>query len=317
MFFKSLLLSILIHLLLLSWAGASLPFLTLRIKTGAFPDRPVEYRTITLVEIPSPSVVLGVESSAPSRVKATASSPAASPKQSAALPAGGASLASPAQGPAAPPPLHAGSDPESGEAPAVPVQPVAPAGPGFSPSCQDRPTDLPLPTEAVEEEEPGAEREADPAEKLSAKGIPVPANDAITTGEGVPLSGVGNDPHPEFMLPSVAGSDGNLSRGEKTDHPAGFETSSDPKLVKVFHTDPVYPRVARRRGWEGTVYLALRLAPDGKVNAVEITSSSGYDLLDRAAQEAAGQWCYAWPDGEQPPEGEVVITVKIHFQLEK
>jgi len=50
---------------------------------------------------------------------------------------------------------------------------------------------------------------------------------------------------------------------------------------------PDYPTRARRMGLEGTVVLLLHVAADGTVASVEIASSSGHEILDRAAAEAA------------------------------
>ena len=55
-------------------------------------------------------------------------------------------------------------------------------------------------------------------------------------------------------------------------------------------TPPVYPRVARRLGWEGRVVLRVRVTPDGTVRSVEILESSGRQCLDEAAREAALTW---------------------------
>jgi TonB family protein len=55
---------------------------------------------------------------------------------------------------------------------------------------------------------------------------------------------------------------------------------------------PEYPELARQHGWEGTVTLRLELLANGTVGQVEIAASSGYDVLDKAAQEAAQHWTH-------------------------
>ncbi len=49
---------------------------------------------------------------------------------------------------------------------------------------------------------------------------------------------------------------------------------------------PVYPRISRRRGEEGTVVLSVEVGADGTGSLVRILESSGYPRLDNAAQEA-------------------------------
>ncbi|HEX5139204.1 MAG TPA: TonB family protein [Planctomycetota bacterium] len=53
-----------------------------------------------------------------------------------------------------------------------------------------------------------------------------------------------------------------------------------------------YPERARRLGLEGTVVLLLHVAADGTVERVEVAASSGHEVLDRAAEEAAPKWRY-------------------------
>ncbi len=62
----------------------------------------------------------------------------------------------------------------------------------------------------------------------------------------------------------------------------------DPSLV--FNPSPHYPRKSRERGEEGMVILDIEILSSGSVGDVKIFSSSGYTLLDKAAQDAVLQW---------------------------
>ena len=55
---------------------------------------------------------------------------------------------------------------------------------------------------------------------------------------------------------------------------------------------PNYPRMATRRGLEGTVMLVLHISSTGQVERVLIDTSSGYSILDKAAVKAASQWYF-------------------------
>jgi len=72
-------------------------------------------------------------------------------------------------------------------------------------------------------------------------------------------------------------------------------------------TLPVYPRLARLRGYEGVVLVATEILPDGNVGNLRIKKSSGYAILDEAAMAAVKKWkfeparkmgkpCAAWRD---------------------
>ena len=54
-----------------------------------------------------------------------------------------------------------------------------------------------------------------------------------------------------------------------------------------FHNkEPVYPAEAQRRAEQGAVVLLIHVSPDGLPAGVDVVSSSGYALLDRAARDA-------------------------------
>ncbi|MBL4771921.1 MAG: energy transducer TonB [Planctomycetes bacterium] len=57
-----------------------------------------------------------------------------------------------------------------------------------------------------------------------------------------------------------------------------------------FCPEPRYPSKARRRKQEGVVVLLLTVAADGQVLDVQVTESSGYSVLDKAALKALATW---------------------------
>jgi protein TonB len=75
---------------------------------------------------------------------------------------------------------------------------------------------------------------------------------------------------------------------------------------------PSYPAVAKRRNWQGSVKLRLRLGSDGSVDEVTVVDSSGHEPLDEAAIEGAKKWRFV--------EGSAGVireaTQVINFRLE-
>ena len=58
----------------------------------------------------------------------------------------------------------------------------------------------------------------------------------------------------------------------------------------VANPSPLYPRVARQQGWEGTVIVQAWVDPSGAVASAQVNRSSGHTILDDAALAAVQQW---------------------------
>lgn len=68
----------------------------------------------------------------------------------------------------------------------------------------------------------------------------------------------------------------------------GTDSSRPPRLVQ--NSPPAYPAPARAAGQEGTVILRLEIDLAGRIVTCQVTSSSGYPLLDAAAVSAVRSW---------------------------
>lgn len=80
------------------------------------------------------------------------------------------------------------------------------------------------------------------------------------------------------------------------------------ELARFFH----YPPLARREGWEGTVQLRFDVAADGAIRNIQVAASSGYALLDRAAQAALAKASHipVWPAGET-----LTMELPVYYRL--
>jgi len=82
-----------------------------------------------------------------------------------------------------------------------------------------------------------------------------------------------------------------------------------------FNPPPKYPRIARRRGWQGRVLLRVSVSPEGYSEAVAVQSSSGYEELDEAAIEAVRKWRFnPAKRGDTAVIGSAIVP--IYFTLE-
>jgi len=89
-------------------------------------------------------------------------------------------------------------------------------------------------------------------------------------------------------------------------------TSTRPTIISSFR--PVYPRVARESGWEGTVIVRTLIDTDGIPNQVKILKSCGHSTLDQAAEKAVKSWTF-----QPAKDGNIPITkwvdIPIKFDL--
>jgi len=61
-------------------------------------------------------------------------------------------------------------------------------------------------------------------------------------------------------------------------------------LSGAFNQPPEYPQAAVAHGEQGRVLLSIHVLPDGLTDFVAVTQSSGYRILDQAAQDAVLKW---------------------------
>ena len=77
---------------------------------------------------------------------------------------------------------------------------------------------------------------------------------------------------------------------------------------------PRYPRLARRRGYEGTVVLEVLVAPNGRVKDLHVFKSGGYSVLDKAAVTSVKDWLFE-PGMRGDENVEMWVKIPIRFQL--
>lgn len=93
----------------------------------------------------------------------------------------------------------------------------------------------------------------------------------------------------------------------------GAITEAKPLYLK--NEPPLYPMIARREGYEGTVVLNVEVLSSGDCGRVEIIKSSGYSILDEAALQAVREWKF-----KPSRRGHTLVTfwveIPIRFDLE-
>lgn len=85
-----------------------------------------------------------------------------------------------------------------------------------------------------------------------------------------------------------------------------------PKYKK--NPSPPYPRIAKRRGYEGTVIIEALVTREGKVGDAKIIKSSGYQVLDVSALNAINNWLFE-PGIRDGRVEDMWVRIPIRFKL--
>ncbi len=101
------------------------------------------------------------------------------------------------------------------------------------------------------------------------------------------------------LAPSVKPIKKALPKESKTvDKTLPIEPSKDASQVKTFeesiikNTPPNYPRIARKRGWQGDVELLIHVSSKGLVKNIDVLSSNAHQVLTKSAVESAKSWAF-------------------------
>ena len=84
-------------------------------------------------------------------------------------------------------------------------------------------------------------------------------------------------------------------------------------LYKV-NPPPEYPRLARKRGYQGTVVLDVLVDQNGKVGDLRLFTSSGHSILDRKAMASVKEWLFE-PGLKGDKKLDMWVRVPVRFEL--
>jgi len=111
-----------------------------------------------------------------------------------------------------------------------------------------------------------------------------------------------------------SGSSGETPVSDRDDLGAPAGAASNPGVADG-NPAPAYPKLARRRGWEGVVLLRVDVSAEGSGRTVLIERSSGYDVLDDAALGTVSDWRFV-PAIEAGRPVAASLLLPIEFRLD-
>lgn len=151
---------------------------------------------------------------------------------------------------------------------------------------------------------------------------PVPRQTAVRKVRLMPLTPPPSRPLEAPSSQTPAAVKGNTAETVTAD-PAESSgaASATPPAVKVsvplydLNPLPVYPKVARRRNYQGTVLLDVRVTAEGQAAEVKVARSSGYAVLDQRALSTVRHWRFE-PARRGTRAFETWVQVPVTFRLE-
>jgi len=148
----------------------------------------------------------------------------------------------------------------------------------------------------------------------------------------------------EILESSAVSDPGHLTEEKSSDMPSTFSVNSSGLKEHVFSTEqdseiagvpvkrpfpeitirarpvyrknpsPEYPGLARKRGYQGTVFLEALVGADGNVKDLRLLVSSGHPMLDKSALESVKKWVFK-PGMRGGQRVEMWVRIPIRFQL--
>lgn len=95
---------------------------------------------------------------------------------------------------------------------------------------------------------------------------------------------------------------------------SGGHTVVDTPLNYGENPLPHYPKLARRRGYEGRTLLRVEVLANGLVGKIEIEASSGFEVLDTAALKSVKGWTFV-PGTKNGRKIKQWVMVPVRFSL--
>jgi protein TonB len=142
-----------------------------------------------------------------------------------------------------------------------------------------------------------------PPPEIAPKQVSQPFNEPLVDYDTLPPEPA-EEPFQVTALPSEADMTPRLS-------PSGIR-----EAIPLYRENPPprYPRIARRKGYEGTVVLEVLVNTEGKVADRRIFRSCGHPVLDRAAMKSIRNWLFE-PAMRGDKKVEMWVKIPVRFEL--
>ena len=93
-----------------------------------------------------------------------------------------------------------------------------------------------------------------------------------------------------------------------------IKSSAKYKIGTIENPHPEYPLLARKKGWQGRLLLAVHIDKNGNVLNIHVKETSGFEVLDRVSVKTIKDWKFL-PARYGDNNVEDNITIPVSFKL--
>lgn len=116
------------------------------------------------------------------------------------------------------------------------------------------------------------------------------------------------------QIKSKFNKESNVNSNITSPTPKNVKSRAKYKIGTIENPHPEYPIIARKKGWQGRLLLAVHIDKNGNVLNIHVKETSGYEILDRVSVKTIRDWKF-FPARYGDRYVEDNINIPVSFKL--
>ena len=116
------------------------------------------------------------------------------------------------------------------------------------------------------------------------------------------------------QIKSKFNKESNVNTNITSPTPKNVKSRAKYKIGTIENPHPEYPIIARKKGWQGRLLLAVHIDKNGNVLNIHVKETSGYEILDRVSVKTIRDWKF-FPARYGDRYVEDNINIPVSFKL--
>ena len=118
----------------------------------------------------------------------------------------------------------------------------------------------------------------------------------------------------QSQIKSKFNKESNFNTSITSPTPKNVKSRAKYKIGTIENPHPEYPIIARKKGWQGRLLLAVHIDKNGNVLNIHVKETSGYEILDRVSVKTIRDWKF-FPARYGDRYVEDNINIPVSFKL--